>query len=72
MPGFANAMDDNQVAALARYLRAHFTDKPPWTDIDKSISDARANTRAPAANSSPGNGTASTGTQQGTTHEAQR
>jgi mono/diheme cytochrome c family protein len=72
MPGFANAMDDNQAAALVRYLRAHFTDKQPWTDIEKSISDARANTRATTANSSPGNGTASTGTQQGTTHEAQR
>jgi mono/diheme cytochrome c family protein len=72
MPGFANAMDDHQVAALAHYLRAHFTDKPPWTDIDKSISDARANARAPAANTVPANGSSSTGTQQGTTHEAQR
>jgi mono/diheme cytochrome c family protein len=53
MPGFANAMDDNQVAALARYLRAHFTDKPPWMDIEKSISDARTNLRAPAASAAP-------------------
>jgi len=72
MPGFANAMDDAQVAALARYLRANFTAKPAWTDIDTSITAARAALRTPPANAAPANGSASTATQQGTTHEAQR
>ena len=41
MPGFAGAMNDAQIAALARYLRARFSDKGPWTDIAKSVHDAR-------------------------------
>jgi mono/diheme cytochrome c family protein len=75
MPGFANAMDDHQVAVLARYLRAHVTDKPPWTDIEKSIGDARAQLRAPAAGAAPVSGSPSTaqhGATQGATNEAQR
>ena len=72
MPGFANAMDDAQVAALARYLRANFTAKPAWTDIDTSIAAARSALRTPPVNAAPANGSASTATQQGTTHEAQR
>jgi mono/diheme cytochrome c family protein len=63
MPGFANAMDDRQVAALAHYLRAHFTGKPPWTDIETSLSEARAALRQPKADSTPNRGPASTGTQ---------
>ncbi|HEX3504755.1 MAG TPA: cytochrome c [Xanthobacteraceae bacterium] len=59
MPGFANAMDDRQVAALARYLRGHFTDKPAWTDIESSLNDARAALRAPKPNSAPSSGSAS-------------
>ncbi len=46
MPGFAAAMDDAQVTSLARYLRAHFTGKPPWTDIESSLNEARAALRA--------------------------
>lgn len=46
MPGFAGAMNDAQIAALARYLRARFSDKSPWTDIVKSIHDARNRGRA--------------------------
>ena len=46
MPGFANAMNDEQVAALAQYLRAHFTDKGPWTDVDDALRKARDAARA--------------------------
>jgi mono/diheme cytochrome c family protein len=46
MPGFAGAMNDAQIAALARYLRARFSDKGGWTDIAKSIHDARNRGRA--------------------------
>ena len=42
MPGFAGAMTDAQVVALARYLRTRFARKPPWTDLAKIVREARA------------------------------
>jgi mono/diheme cytochrome c family protein len=30
MPGYAADFDDRELAALAAYLRARFTDLPPW------------------------------------------
>jgi mono/diheme cytochrome c family protein len=55
MPGFAAAMNDAQLVALARYLRSRFTDKKPWNDIEKSLHEARtASTRpAPSERSTP-------------------
>jgi mono/diheme cytochrome c family protein len=41
MPGFANALDDNQIGALLRYVRGRFSSKGPWNDIEKSVRDAR-------------------------------
>jgi mono/diheme cytochrome c family protein len=41
MPGFADAMDDAQVKALVAYIRAGFSDRPPWTDLDRHIARAR-------------------------------
>ena len=41
MPGFAASMNDGQIAALLNYLRARFSDQPAWTDITKTIADAR-------------------------------
>jgi mono/diheme cytochrome c family protein len=63
MPGFASAMDDRQVAALARFLRSNFTGKPPWTDIESSLGDARAALRA--SGGKPGSGSAASGAQPG-------
>jgi mono/diheme cytochrome c family protein len=37
MPGFGNVLTDAQLSALASYLRAHFTDKPPWTDLEAAV-----------------------------------
>jgi len=42
MPGFAGTLNDRQLADLLAYVRARFSDKPPWTDIDKDIREARA------------------------------
>jgi mono/diheme cytochrome c family protein len=42
MPGFAGSLNDRQLADLLAYVRARFSDKPPWTDIAKDIRDARA------------------------------
>jgi mono/diheme cytochrome c family protein len=41
MPGFAASMNDGQIAALLIYLRARFSNAPPWTGIEKTIADAR-------------------------------
>jgi mono/diheme cytochrome c family protein len=41
MPGFADGMDDRQIAALLRYLRARFSDRPAWYGLETTVADAR-------------------------------
>jgi mono/diheme cytochrome c family protein len=41
MPGYADALSDNDIARLATYLRRTRTDKPPWTDLKRKIADLR-------------------------------
>jgi mono/diheme cytochrome c family protein len=41
MPAFAASLTDAQVAALATYVRARFSDKPAWTDVDEQVRHAR-------------------------------
>jgi mono/diheme cytochrome c family protein len=41
MPGFAGAMNDQQLTELAAYLRGHVTGKPPWPDLDAAAWRAR-------------------------------
>ncbi len=41
MPAYASALTDQQVAALAAYVRARYSDLPAWTDIAAAIRDAR-------------------------------
>jgi mono/diheme cytochrome c family protein len=41
MPGFAAELTDKQVAALVDYLRAEFTDRPPWSDVPKHVAAIR-------------------------------
>ena len=42
MPGFAGTLSDRQLADLLAYVRARFSDKPPWIDLEKDIRAARA------------------------------
>lgn len=43
MPGFADSLDDRQVAELAAYLRARFApDKPAWPNLDATVQRLRA------------------------------
>jgi mono/diheme cytochrome c family protein len=42
MPGFAATLSDAQLADLLAYLRARFSDKPPWSEVDKHIRAARS------------------------------
>jgi mono/diheme cytochrome c family protein len=41
MPGYAGALTDAQVADLATYLRAGFTDRPAWPDVEREVRRAR-------------------------------
>jgi mono/diheme cytochrome c family protein len=57
MPGFAGALDDEQVAQLAIWLRANFSDEPPWHDVPKLVRESREMTRAQYALPPGGAGT---------------
>jgi mono/diheme cytochrome c family protein len=41
MPGFANSMTDDQIAALLNYLRGRFSTRPAWTGVERIVRDAR-------------------------------
>jgi mono/diheme cytochrome c family protein len=41
MPGFAAGMNDDQISALLKYLRARFSNRPEWTAVEKTIAEAR-------------------------------
>jgi nicotinate dehydrogenase subunit B len=41
MPAFAAALTDAQVAALTAYLRARYTNRPAWQDVDETVHAAR-------------------------------
>jgi len=41
MPGFASAMNDQQIAVLVRYLRSRFTSQPPWSGLEATVEGAR-------------------------------
>jgi mono/diheme cytochrome c family protein len=42
MPGFANALSDDQMVDLLGYLRGHFTDKPLWSGLKEAVRNANA------------------------------
>ncbi|HEX3860107.1 MAG TPA: cytochrome c [Stellaceae bacterium] len=41
MPRFADTFTDAQMAALLRYLRAHYATAPPWHSLESKIRDLR-------------------------------
>jgi mono/diheme cytochrome c family protein len=41
MPAFGGDFSDHQIAQIAAYLRARFTDLPPWQNIEQAVSDIR-------------------------------
>jgi mono/diheme cytochrome c family protein len=53
MPPFASSMSNDQLAALLKYLRARFSDRPAWTDLEKILVEARQ-TQTAALQTSPG------------------
>ncbi|MCC4310128.1 c-type cytochrome [Alcanivorax marinus] len=42
MPAFRSALDDQQIAAIAAYLRATRTDLPAWPDLPARVGELRA------------------------------
>ena len=42
MPAFGAALSDEQIADVVRYVRARFSERPPWTDVEALIGRARA------------------------------
>jgi len=41
MPPFANHFTDSQVAEIAAYLRARYSDAPPWRELPRAVAKAR-------------------------------
>src|SRR5258707_363623 len=41
MPGFASSMNDDQISALLRFLRARFSSQPAWSGVEQTVADAR-------------------------------
>jgi mono/diheme cytochrome c family protein len=61
MPGFAANMTDVQVSALLSYLRARFSNRPPWSGVEKTVQDARhAQTASLQTSPTPPNAAADT------------
>ena len=51
MPGFAASMNDREIAALLGYLRARFSDHPAWSDLERTVAEARRTQTAYVQNS---------------------
>jgi mono/diheme cytochrome c family protein len=43
MPPFGGILTDQQIESLTAYVRARYTNEPPWTDIHREVSKARQN-----------------------------
>jgi hypothetical protein len=39
MPGFAGAMNEQQLVSLLQYLRSRFSDAPPWSDVEEIVQE---------------------------------
>jgi hypothetical protein len=72
MPGFAAAMNDRQVVALATYLRARFSDKPAWNDVENTVREARRAERAATTRPAPSEEAVPPATQRTSSNETER
>jgi mono/diheme cytochrome c family protein len=41
MPGFADTLTEKQTVDLLKYVRARFSDQPPWADLDDQVRRTR-------------------------------
>lgn len=72
MPGFAVTLDDRQIAALATYLRARFSDKPAWNDVENTVREARGAERAVTRRPAPSEEAVPPVTQRTSSNETER
>jgi len=42
MRAFGTVLSDEDLADLLVFLRDHFTERPPWEDLEDRIAEARA------------------------------
>ena len=42
MPAFGEILSDSQLAEIAGYLRARFTDRPPWPNLPQAVREVRS------------------------------
>jgi len=42
MPAFGQQMSEAEMVALVKFVRARFTARGPWSDVDGAVKDARA------------------------------
>ena len=47
MPGFADALTDEQIADTIAYARARYTDRPPWPKLAKAVRKTRKESAEP-------------------------
>ena len=45
MPAFDAILTDTQIADIAQYIRARYTDQTEWTDIKTEVTKARQEAR---------------------------
>ena len=60
MPGFAGALDDADLVALLRFLRADVAEQAPWPDLDATVRSARGRGATLAAGDGTGSAPADT------------
>ena len=72
MPGFAATLDDRQSAALATYLRARFSDKPAWNDVENTVREARRAEQAATTRPAPSEEAVPPATQRTSSNETER
>jgi mono/diheme cytochrome c family protein len=53
MPGFADVMDDAEIADLAGFLRGRLTQTPAWSGLEAAIRDARATRKLALRSAAP-------------------
>jgi mono/diheme cytochrome c family protein len=44
MPAYGDSLSDRQIADIAAYLRARYTDKPPWAGLEQIVARVRKET----------------------------
>ena len=45
MPGFRDALNDQEIALIVAYLRTSRTDKEPWPELPRKVADVRQSTQ---------------------------